>query len=1184
MNTMQVRKTTMNPMRVLFCASILISRVAGAAAADGEYRHPVAVVPYATAKPVIDGVVDDAEWQGAFSQRALQTTGKQISARQTRFWILWDEENIYVAMREPLRQGERPIQLRRGRERGRDLDIIYDDCYEIWISVGATDTLTGQPNCSAQFLANFAGARQDAIHQPAVGNSRTSSYDTDWEPVSRLTKDNVWEMEVVIPRKSLGTTERPFHDGMRMRALIARNYKRPWEQCSFEGTSTFSVTDSHSEFVLSKTAPALHLLGVGDAATGKLGLKLAAVGQADAKIRWRYASDAVTKDGAAEVKKGVLAEVVNLPELDTPGEGQARITVTGADGQTLLDWAARREFGLATKWEAPQPNEKKVRVQYNPAAEVLDDKGDVLNLGITFNPEHDYARVFGDFINYDNRTAIKEIVIIVSDATGKEVKRATSAIDADAYAKAVLWFEKLAVGRYTVRFDCLGADGKTVVGKDSSFTKEDLAAKYEWWQTKRGSIEKVIAPWTPVTRKGDTLGVWGRDMELGVAGLPARVTTQGKEVLAAPGKLIAALADGQEITATGAKIKTLLDQDHRKTVEVASQLGDIAVTSEVRVEFDGMYKVSMTLTPKQPIAMKNLRIVLPYREAMADYIHACTSEIRSGYWYGFVPKTAHATLSPGSSPGGKGESAPVGRVWASTDLGDKTMKVGSFIPYLWLGSTSGGLCWFADGDQGWVPNDLVPAIEIQRNAKGQVDLVLNLISSDVTLDAPRTITFALQASPVKQMHPGWREDKWWCGDTFRNYAHEENLIFASVPFVVPAHLEKSKALVEAQHKAGLPAVPYFIHTALPDHLVPELNSLREQWSTSGKALCYGGSLNDYMVHRWSQFAEQAGVDGYYSDNIAPLECSNIEHGCGYKLPDGRVQPTFKMFGTREYFLRSRAAFLEQRGSSKVVLHMTNNQIIPWIGAADVAYDGEHYVIYPEMKKDFMDFWSLERMRVDYPGQWGVAINFMHEYQGDWDIVDLHRVMRAYFATVMLVDALPTGNHNGHAGNLMEMRGKFGIGADDVRFLPYWDETGLTADGKDIKLAGWLRPGKLLLLVSNFGEKQSAKVALDLAKLGWTGKTVSVTDAEAGFKQQTNRRVRKTAEELSADKARFEQAEAAKVAKNPKYEPKPYKENPWKNEPVVAWDGDKNAPVQLNGATLTVSVERHNYRLLVVEAR
>jgi hypothetical protein len=1150
-------RTIARSLLSLLLGALALARVA---AAGPDYQHPVAVIPYAVGKPVIDGAVNDAEWQGAFSQRALQTTNRTISARQARFWMMWDEENIYIAMRDPLRPGERPQQVYRERRTGKDLDIIYDDCYEIWVAVGATDPLTGQPNCFTQFLGNFAGARYDAIHQPAVGNSRTSSYDTNWEPKSRLTDKNEWEMELVIPRASLGTTKGPFHEGMHFRTLIARNYKRPWEQNSFEGTSSFSVIDTHSEFIMSKSAPALHLLGVGDAATGKLGLHLAAVGQTNAQISWRYASDTVTKEGTGDVKKGVLGEVVHLPELDTPGDGKGkgkvRITVTDAGGATLLDWQALRAF-------SPAP------------AEAIKDRGDVLNLGITFNPERDYARVFGDFINYDNRAAIKQIAITVSDAAGKEVKRATTTIDTDAYAKALIAFDKLAPGKYTVRFDCLGADGKAVVSKDSAFAKEDLAAKYAWWQTKRGSIEKVIAPWTPVTLKGRTLGVWGRAMEIGAAGLPARVVTQGHAILAAPARLVATLADGQEVTAKGIKTKPKFDQDHRKIVAVSSRLGDIAVTSEVRAEFDGMYKVTMTLTPTRPTAVKSLRVVLPYTAAMAEYIHACTAEIRSGYYYGFTP-------------------AGSGRVWDCRTLGDKTMKVGSFIPYIWLGSPQGGLCWFADSDQGWIPNDATPAIEIQRPPargatadKGPVDLVLNLIGAAATLDAPRTITFALQASPVKAMHSGWREDKWWCGDTFRQYAHEQNLIFASVPFVRPDYLEKSKAIVEAQHKAGLPAVPYFIHVQLPGTwMVPEWGGFAEQWkATVDNALCYGGSLNDYMVHNWSKFAEQTGIDGYYIDNMCPLACDNLEHGCGYKLPDGRVQPSFPMFGTRDYFLRSRAAFLEQRGTScKLVLHMTNNMIIPWVGAADVAYDGEHHVIYPEMKKDFMDFWSLERLRVDFSGQWGTAVNFMHEYQGDWDQVDLHRAMRAYFAEVMLHDALPTGNHNGHARHLIDMRAKFGLGADDVKFLPYWDETGLSTTAKDIKLAGWLRPGKLLLLVSNFGEQQRASVSIDPAKLGWGTAAIAVRDAEAGYKQMGSRSVAKTAEELAAEKARFEQAEAAKAAKDLKYTPKPYKEQPWRNEQVIAWDGDKNDPVQVTGTTLIVPVERHNFRLLVVEKK
>jgi hypothetical protein len=44
----------------------------------------------------------------------------------------------------------------------------------------------------------------------------------------------------------------------------------------------------------------------------------------------------------------------------------------------------------------------------------------------------------------------------------------------------------------------------------------------------------------------------------------------------------------------------------------------------------------------------------------------------------------------------------------------------------------------------------------------------------------------------------------------------------------------------------------------------------------------------------------------------------------------------------------------------------------------------------------------------------------------------------------------------------------------------------------------------------------------------------------------------------------------------------FKVNPNRSEKVVVWDGDAAAPPKLDGTTLTVPVERHNYRLLVVE--
>jgi len=709
-------------------------------------------------------------------------------------------------------------------------------------------------------------------------------------------------------------------------------------------------------------------------------------------------------------------------------------------------------------------------------------------------------------------------------------------------------------------------EGKAVAGKAGSLAKEDLdrwlssivrndpepAKKYEWWNTTRGSIEKVVSPWTPVTLKGNTLGIWGREMEIGAAGLPARVSTQGKEILAAPGRLVATLADGKELTAEGVKTKTRFDQDHRKIVEVESQLGDIAVTSEVRAEFDGLYKVTLTLTPKAPTAVKSLRVVLPYAVALAEYLHAATTGTAGGSYYGFTPK---------------GE----GRVWDCRALGDKTMKVGSFIPYIWLGSTTGGLCWFADSDQGWIPTDETPAIEIQRPPsreatadKGEVDLVLNLISSMATLDAPRTITFALQASPVKPMAKAWRTDNWRCGDTF--------FLCAPSPFLkinllrhsgdVPGYVE----IVRDQHSAGRLAIAYFSNTDLTWHYLQATREFKdgfpEKWligsKTPAPAFRYGGSLNDYMVYQWSRYVEGCGIDGCLIGNVTPYPCDNLNNGNGYRLPDGRVQPAFQMFGLRECLLRIRAAFLEQRQTCKIVLNMNDRLIVPWVGAADVVYNGTQHAILPESKQDFMDLWPLERLRAVLPSQWGTGVNFMHQYQGNWDPRALHLALRAHVAAVLLHDALPTPPpvrsmadnpgqvqpdiHADHARNLIAMLRWFGTGAEDVKFLPYWDDTGLSAKGGDIKLAAWLRPQKLLFLVANFGEKQTAQASLDLEKLGWKGATLAVSDPEQG-------------------QSLIVSGQAGPV--------------------TITYDAP--APM-LDGTKVTVPVERHNFRLLVVERK
>ena len=1042
---------------------------------------------------------------------------------------MWDEDHLYAAMRSPLREGERVLQ--RFRDRDRDINVVFDDSYEIWIDAGS-ETPDGQP-MYLQFLANFAGAKFDALHLPAVGNMRMS-WDANkegWQVRDCLSKQlNAWECEVAIPRQSVYIDE-PFSDQGRLRIFLARNFKRPWEQNSFGGVGGFSIREGYTQCILSREAPAVHLLQVADPANKTFGVQVGVFGKETDAIKWLFESDAgIRRSGTLTGVSGKLRVTDPGLDLDEPGKGSFRVRILSEHGKTTyLDWASKREFANL------------------PAAEkTFADTGDMIDLCLRYNPVKEYVRVRGDFINFDRRHEIGEFYVFVKDDAGKTIKGARLAMDDLAYVKGVLKLQKLRPGDYAATLLCRDKMDRTIVARESKFAVKDLG-KLPWWNTEHGNIERVISPWTPVTCRHGECGVWGRTMRIGPAALPLEVFSQKQSLLAAPCRLEAVLADGTVTEARGIQLTQRLQENHRNVVDVGSRLGNLDITSRLTTEFDGMYKIEMTITPREATPVRSLEVVIPFANDVAEYLHACGEAPRYGYFQGFL------------------SARKQGRIWDCRTVDGQPMAVGSFIPYVWVGNAKGGLCFFADSDRGWAPDDRVPAIEVRRDDKHSTDLILNLMGAPFTIDRPRTIVFALQASPVKPLFKGWRMDSWWAGDTFEDYSFVGekggHFVFGSIPFTLDRKrcrewVEKRKgstnAFIFGFKKYAANVVPYFEHIHMGKQFVPDYDYFAESWENTmnqGRGLCYEGSLQDFMIHHIGEWSKATGIEGYYLDNLYPLADNNLEAGRGYLLPDGRIQPTFQMFDTRRYFLRLRAVFAEQGHHHKIVFHMTNNMILPWIGAADIAFDGEDHVIYPG-QKDFMDRWSLERMRNVYHGQWGSVFNFMHEYQGAWDRRELLRAMRAYTGMVVLHDALPSGNTNGMNTPVWIGRDRFGIEADEVRFLPYWDaDTGVRSLTKEVLVAGWLRPAKLLLVVVNKGNKdENAVVELDWARLGLPpSDQCEAVDAEAGCQIKG-------------------------------WDPDAKKH-------LVQWDADEEGALSRNAdGQLVIPVRRHNYRQVIVRKR
>jgi hypothetical protein len=1058
------------------CLSIVMAKAADAPSVHADYKAPLFTIPYAATPPKIDGAIDDPQWQTALSINALQTTEGLVSTRQTRVWMLWDADHIYIAMRSPLRQGERVLQATRDPSRD-SVKAVFDDSYEIWLNFGSRS-----PDGEIvffQYLGNAAGAKYDVMFEPTVGNSRPG-WESGWKPKNRITPDGkFWEMTVAIPRQSVYVNS-PFVDGSEIHGLFVRNFKRPWEQNSIGGSGSFSVPETHCRFVLSKSAPAIHLLDVADPANKSFGLHFAAISPSNTKLKWSFESDGgANQSGTLNLAKDVLGDVNPGLNLDRPGKGYFRIKVQSEDGATnYLDWCSRRQFG-----------------DDSALNQAIHDTTDQAALTLSFNPVINEVSVEGDFINYDNRKAIARFSAQVLDSTGKQIAQQDLTLDSLAYVHGVLHLGDCPPGSYTARLTCFDAAGKQMLQKETAFVKKDAAKEFPWWNTTAGNIEKVIAPWTPMVHKGDQVDVWGRSMTIGTAGLPSQIVTQQRQILASPITIVADTDHGA-VNAVAESTQTITDTDHRVVTQSNAKLGGLSISAKTTTEFDGMYKVQMTLTPQQAMSVKALKIVIPINPEFANYIHACGEGIRYGFSYGYIPKDK------------------IGVLWSSRQVDGQPMLVGSFIPYVWVGNEHGGLCWFADSDEGWMPDDKVPAIELRRDSPDHVNLVLNLIGQNAVIDAPRTITFAFQATPVKPLRAGWRMDTWSTADSFQDFCRVEpkggHLIWNALPFTLDT--SASKKMVEQRHqmddnynfgvtgKYHANAVPYFENNGIDKNFAPAVAYFGDEWHARvSDSQCYCKTLSDFIVYNLGKWCKETGIDGWYVDNVRPVADDNIDAGRGYRLPDGRVQPSYQMFDTRDFFLRVRAVFAENGKSGKFVLHMTNHMIMPWIGAADLALDGEDHVTFPEMGKDFIDFWSLERMRLDYPEQSGVGVTFLQEYQGKWDHTDLKRVIRAYTAMTILNDVLPGANPNGDNQEVWRGRDRFGMETADVKFVPYWDKNnGVSVDGEKLYASSWRKPGSILIAVVDTGDAATATLHLDVTKLGLgAAATLTTMDADTG---------------------------------------------------------------------------------------
>jgi len=418
----------------------------------------------------------------------------------------------------------------------------------------------------------------------------------------------------------------------------------------------------------------------------------------------------------------------------------------------------------------------------------------------------------------------------------------------------------------------------------------------------------VPPPWTPVVLGQDgRVGCWGREYVWGGGPFPARVSSRGRDLLAAPIALRWRAESAGEVRA--GEWRTDL-AGRSRVVRSARLSGGCSGKAVVTVEYDGAVRVDLDLDFGET-ALSGLDLVVPLRTEAAGFLHY---DHGIGAWIRPFP-------------------------WSGA-LAEKGERFSSkFLPFLWLGDDDVGLCLFTESDRDWLPHDDESAVEIVR-APGQVRLVLHLVRAEAPVAVGRRrYTFGLEATPVRPLPPDFRQTHIvhipgyfgvWKGRKPGSLLERVNLAEVKKAGVGclglhawwadrvcgfrPAWEEDFRAFMQEADRVGIKVQTYLAFMLASKTTFREIEGAESwlkipsygAWNASsaepyrGFNTCPESGYSQFLVRGALAMAERYGISGVYWDNH-PAMCKNAAHGCGYEAAAGARtvrRPTCAMWSAR----------------------------------------------------------------------------------------------------------------------------------------------------------------------------------------------------------------------------------------------------------------------------------------------
>ncbi len=1080
------------------------------------------VIPRLAKPPTIDGVIDPAEWAGACEMDAQVSQGAAHAflPRSVTWYLGWDATNLYLACRSPLAPNER---VKRVARQPVGSTVMMDDSIELWLDPRGRNE--GEHLASyVQAMVNALGITYYKQTFPKIG-AINNAWKPDWRIACKLAPDfSAVTWELAMPASSFDLPQ-PNRAGDPWGLMLARNFMyQAWDQSAmawrFPGFG-FSVNSDYPVFTLADGAPVVKFHSPLPIMRGRAYADVDILNPAAVPVTLSVTFGITAADGKSVFEKQVAVTV--------PAGGTAPFRID-EPASPAIDPAVSAAYRYALTVTTPDGTREifHTHFAFNPTkARYLLDRTlpppPELIAQATLNPVRGLVETKVDVIDFPRRDEVAAARLVVTDAGGKVLADQKTALRfADMFT---FWapLPSLAAGKYPWTASVILKDGTEFKAGTGEIEKKNEAAAFPWWNSKLGDANKVLWPFTAVAqeKQGKILRAWGKEYQLDGLALPRQIRVTGNadkwpagrsgqpELLAAPitceavigGKIL-------PVVARRGGPNVLEAKEHQIALAGAGAAGPLAVRTTTRLEQDGAYFVELTLAPAktgQPVTVDRFDLRIPVRMEVAEYLNTFGV---TGHGGGYVMKQLPAQPA--------GTAAASAKAWDSRENGSGVMTVGSFIPQVWLGSEFRGLLWYADNDRGWTPaNDRV-AQDVVREG-GRATMRFHFIDTPTVIDAPRTVCFVLQPTPIRPLTPGWRMLNVNFTQSFLNWdamGRSRAAYSATVNLANDAAYAKSAA-----YAANCPG-PKAPQPNLASYFAPHTESsgimttdwpARNYFGGEWEGGTYTDTLIDHTLWWVNKWIEQGGLQGLYHDQFAPHTIASVSSGLAYVLPDGRVQPGYALTTRRRYVMRQHALWLEKGiARPRTLTHTTNGGPMGSFGWIESCIDGEAKLINKGMGLDFADTWPSERLRTgSFSYNLGATYGWMRliDETGMTDAEKEHH-RRVYAGHCLMHDTVNAwvwsyAPRNAPDSPLI----KWGMNDDRVFFWPFWrnnDVVSVTAP--DVKVSVWTLPAggepgrtdRVLLCVFNYGKDPAADctVTLNLKKLGVTlPADAKITDLE-----------------------------------------------------------------------------------------